>query len=133
MLKSFEALDTIQSRDCFQKQIKGWWHGRHSARFFVANVNFNADDRLKVNVNRLENDNVWNAEYQHCVVIPKLAVSPVTWREFSFPILSSIRRACALFRITALKAVYTALGKRTYSQGTAGGRILCPQAWRSLG
>jgi len=39
-------------------------------------VNFNSDDTLKVNVNRLENDNVWNAENRHRIVVPKLAFSP---------------------------------------------------------
>lgn len=42
--------------------------------FFVANVNFNDDGTLNVNLNRFENDNVWNAENRHRVVIPKLAV-----------------------------------------------------------
>lgn len=43
--------------------------------FFVANVNVN-DDGLNVNVNRFENDNVWNAENLHRVVVPKMIVSP---------------------------------------------------------
>jgi hypothetical protein len=39
---------------------------------FVANVNFDDDGRLKVNVNRFSNDNVWNAENRHRIVVPKL-------------------------------------------------------------
>lgn len=55
--------------------FKGWWSGWLIAHFFVANVNFNSDDRLNVNVNRFENSNVWNAENRHRIVVPKLAVS----------------------------------------------------------
>jgi len=36
---------------------------------FVAKVNVNSDG-LNVNVNRFENDNVWNAEYAHRLVVP---------------------------------------------------------------
>lgn len=36
-------------------------------------MNFNSDDDLNVNVNRFENDNVWNAENRNRVVVPKLA------------------------------------------------------------
>ena len=46
-----------------------------SHTFFVANVNVNSDGTLKVNVNQLENSNVWNAENRHCMVAPKLTVS----------------------------------------------------------
>ena len=47
---------------------------------FVANVNFNDDGQLKVNVNRFSNDNVWNAENRHRIVIPKLTISlTITW------------------------------------------------------
>jgi hypothetical protein len=42
----------------------------------VANVNFDDNDRLNVNVNPFSNDNVWNAKYQHRFVILKLKVSP---------------------------------------------------------
>lgn len=49
------------------------WMGRRA--FFVANVNVNSDGKLNVNVNRLENSNVWNAENRHRVVAPLLAVS----------------------------------------------------------
>ena len=42
---------------------------------FVANVNRN-DDKLKANVNRFDNDNVWNAENRNRWILPKLAVSP---------------------------------------------------------
>ncbi|PIZ81528.1 MAG: hypothetical protein COY02_01590, partial [Parcubacteria group bacterium CG_4_10_14_0_2_um_filter_41_6] len=55
----------------------GWqWHGWHIAYFFVANVNTDDDGRLNVNVNRRENDNIWNAENRNRIVLPKLAVSP---------------------------------------------------------
>ena len=40
---------------------------------FVANVNVNDDGQLKVNVNRFSNDNVWNAENRHRIVVPKLS------------------------------------------------------------
>jgi hypothetical protein len=39
---------------------------------FVANVNVNSDDHLKVNVNRFENSNVWNAGNRHRLVVPQL-------------------------------------------------------------
>jgi hypothetical protein len=42
---------------------------------FVANVNFDDNGRLKVNVNRFSNDNVWNAENRHRIVVPKLTIS----------------------------------------------------------
>lgn len=56
--------------------------------FFVANVNVNSDGTLNVNVNRLENSNVWNAENRHRVVVPKPAVSPAPYRAgvFSRPL-----------------------------------------------
>lgn len=49
------------------------WYRWHPAQFFVANVNVNSDG-LNVNVNRFENDNVWNAENSHRMVVPKMAV-----------------------------------------------------------
>lgn len=56
-----------------------------SSLFFVANANFNSDDKLNVNVNQFENDNVWNADNRLRVVVPKLADSPVLIeREFYF-------------------------------------------------
>ena len=52
---------------------------------FVANVNLNSDGRLKANVNRFSNDNVWNAENRNRVVVPKLTISPpLKAEEFSF-------------------------------------------------
>ncbi len=76
-LENFKVPNKIQFRDYSIKRIfKGWWHGWFIAHFFVANVNVNDDGRLNVNVNRLENGNVWNAENRNRVVIPKLAVSP---------------------------------------------------------
>ena len=48
---------------------------------FVANVNFDDDGRLKVNVNRLSNDNVWNASNHHRVVVPETHYfSPIYYR-----------------------------------------------------
>ncbi len=41
----------------------------------VVNVNVN-DDGLNVNVNRLENANVWNGEHRHRVVSRNFLVSP---------------------------------------------------------
>ena len=41
---------------------------------FVANVNVDGR-KLKANVNRFDNSNVWNADNRHRVVVPKLAVS----------------------------------------------------------
>jgi hypothetical protein len=35
-------------------------------------VNFDDDGQLKVNANRFSNDNVWNAENRHRIVVPKL-------------------------------------------------------------
>lgn len=40
-------------------------------------MNVNSDGKLKVNVNRFENSNVWNAENRNRMVALKLAVSPV--------------------------------------------------------
>jgi hypothetical protein len=38
-------------------------------------VNVNSDGNLKVNVNQFSNDNVWNADNRHRVVVPKLVIS----------------------------------------------------------
>ena len=45
--------------------------------FFVVNVYWNDARRLKMNVNRLSNGNVWNADYRLRLVFPLLAISPV--------------------------------------------------------
>lgn len=85
--------------------MDGSWHV-----FFVANVNVNSDDRLNVNVNRFKNDNVWNADNHHRVVVPKLADSPVLIeREFSFVFRSvhfSSRQAVDRFLPIPSKAQY---------------------------
>ena len=47
-----------------------------SHKIFVANVNVNPNG-LNANVNRFENSNVWNGEYRHRVVVPKLTVLPL--------------------------------------------------------
>ncbi len=54
---------------CLDRQ----WYRWCIAQFFVANVNVNSDG-LNVNVNRFENDNVWNAENSHRMVVPKMRV-----------------------------------------------------------
>ena len=54
---------------CLDRQ----WYRWCIAQFFVANVNVNSDG-LNVNVNRFENDNVWNAENSHRMVVPKMIV-----------------------------------------------------------
>ncbi len=43
----------------------------HISSPFVANVNVDGGE-LKLNVNRLDNDNVWNADNRHRVVVPLL-------------------------------------------------------------
>lgn len=73
-----------------QAQIKGFvkkhrkWLCRDYGTFFsffsfksnfVANVNFNSDGKLKVYVFEFENDNVWNADDRHRVVVPQRAVA----------------------------------------------------------
>ena len=40
----------------------------HISFLFVANVNVN-DGQLKANVNRFTNDNVWNADNRHRLVV----------------------------------------------------------------
>jgi len=47
--------------------------------FFVANVNWDDVRRLRVSVNRLSNDNVWNADNRNRVVLPLLAISPIIY------------------------------------------------------
>ena len=52
---------------------------------FVANVNVDDGGRLKLNVNRLDNSNVWNAQNRNRVVVPQLTISPyLNGREFCF-------------------------------------------------
>ncbi|MFA6160038.1 MAG: hypothetical protein WC678_03040 [Parcubacteria group bacterium] len=41
--------------------------------FFVARVGVNSDGRLGVGVLRFEDDYVWDAEYRHRIVVPRLA------------------------------------------------------------
>lgn len=61
---------------------------------FVVNVNVNSDG-LNVNVNRLENDNVWNGEYRHRVVSPQLkSFSFAQPKEFYYPNPFSSHPAC---------------------------------------
>lgn len=50
--------------------------------FFVANVNVNDDGRLKVNVNRFSNDNVWNGDNRHRIVVPKPEFLPLSGGSF---------------------------------------------------
>ncbi len=55
--------------------FSGRCNWRLSVHFFVANVNVDSDG-LNVNVNEFSNDNVWNGDYSHRFVIPKLTISP---------------------------------------------------------
>jgi hypothetical protein len=70
-LEDFEVPDSMQSRE----YSRGSGKDGSPHNFFVANVNVNSDGTLKVNVNRLLNDNVWNATNHHRVVVPQPAVS----------------------------------------------------------
>ena len=45
-------------------------HRGFIAQFFVANANDN-DRRLKANVNKFSNDNVWNSENRNRIVVPR--------------------------------------------------------------
>lgn len=66
----------------FNQSSFDWWcNGWFTAQFFVANVNVDANGR-KANVNRFSNDNVWNADNCHRVVVPKLIFLPSSWWEF---------------------------------------------------
>ena len=69
--------------------------------FFVANVNLNAGEP-NVNVNRFENDNEWNGDNRHRVVVPKLIVSPVLILVQEFFVLSPSSNHLAFyqFRLT---------------------------------
>ena len=68
MVVDFYVPHTIQL-DSLRNMILQWyrWHVIH----FVANVNVNSDG-LNVNVNHLENSNIWNAEYAHRLVVPHM-------------------------------------------------------------
>jgi len=73
---------------------------------FVVNVNVNSDG-LNVNVNRLENDNVWNGEYRHRVVSPQLkSFSFAQSKEFYYPNLFSSRPACGRFHLIVQIKLY---------------------------
>lgn len=72
---------------------------------FVANVNFDDDGQLKVNVNRLSNDNVWNAENRHRIVVPKLMFLSLLRGE-SFAKCRRSRRTLQPFAPTAEHASY---------------------------
>ncbi|MEK7585099.1 MAG: hypothetical protein AAB455_01100 [Patescibacteria group bacterium] len=66
--------------------------------FFVANVNWNDDRRLKVNVNHFSNDNVWNADNRNRVVLPLLTFLPsFIWWEFLFATPASSRQVADQF------------------------------------
>ena len=78
-------------------------------------MNVNDDGTLNVSVNRLENDNLWNAQNRHRVVIPKPGISPVSfWREFSFLVLVSIHIVSVPFQRVILKVGYTVFEKCIY-------------------
>jgi len=63
----------------------------------VAYVNRDDSGKLKANVYHFANDNVWNAENRHRLVVLQPAISPVIKREFSFLNLFSTRRASDRF------------------------------------
>jgi hypothetical protein len=83
----------------------------------VANVNVNSDG-LNVNVNRLENDNVWNGEYRHRVVVPQPGCFSFATSEgvlFSSPFFQppSMRPTSLIF---SDNSVYRSLDKHLFSQ-----------------
>ena len=63
-------------------KIERQWLGWPKA-LFVANVNVNSDGNRKVNVNRFENANVWNADNRHRLVVPPLTISPAIGGSFA--------------------------------------------------
>jgi len=93
-------------------------HRWHSAQFFVANVNVNADGTLKANVNRFENDNVWNAENHHRVFLPETCgfLSQVRARVFfSMPIFHPPSILPISFNCS-VSCIYWLLGTSLFSQ-----------------
>lgn len=67
-LADFKVPNKIQP----QEQSRGGVPDGLPHIIFVAHVYFDGDGRLKVNANRFSNDNVWNAENRHRIVVPKL-------------------------------------------------------------
>jgi hypothetical protein len=60
----------------------------HISFLFVANVNVD-DGELKANVNRFDNDNVWNADNSHRLVVKQhIIFSSLTWGVFAFQTFS---------------------------------------------
>lgn len=81
------------------KCLVGQWQRRVDSQFFVANVNVNDDGKLNANVNRLENDNVWNGVYQHRVIVPVTSMFSRSMNEREFSSqgrVSSHRSSCRL-------------------------------------
>ena len=77
----FEVPHKIQ---VFVRKSKHQWYGCYSSHFvsFVANVNVNGG-KLKANVNRFSNTNVWNADNRHRVVVPQhIIFSLLRWGVF---------------------------------------------------
>lgn len=64
----------------------------HISSLFVANVNVDGG-KLKVNVNRFSNDNVWNAVNRHLVVVPQHIIFSPSLGEFLSPAPSATRPA----------------------------------------
>lgn len=95
---------TFMSRKkfAFRHDLAGYVREGFPHKFFVANVNRNEDGNRKANVNRLSNDNVWNAENRNRVVVPKLLVSPATFAGVFVPILFSNRRVVDRLRAVSL-------------------------------
>jgi len=103
-----------------------------TVQFFVANVNAN-DGKLKANVNKFSNDNVWNAKYENRIVVPETqCFSFIYLEEFSFRVLSSILRACGLFHLIVLKVRCIFHLEYICFPRLFAGRILHHQLWKWL-
>lgn len=79
----------------------------------------NSDGTLNVNVNRLENDNRWNAENRHRFVAPKLADSPVACVAGVFFSRSPLRQPPSIRPISSSCleiSIYFSFGMSLFSQ-----------------
>ena len=98
---------------CLDWQCHRW----HIVQFFVANVNVNSDG-LNVNVNRFENNNVWNAENLHRMVVPKMKVSPL-YRLGGVFVSRPFLHPPSIFPISSScveRVAYFSFGKHLFSQ-----------------
>ena len=55
----------------------------HKGARFVANV-YKYNGKLNVNVNKLSNDNVWNAKYGNVILFPKQTIFSLDLHRGSF-------------------------------------------------